>query len=263
MNTNQKRTKEIFFGKDPAEIALDTIPDKISEIFFVDSLLDKGLKKKIYACPSINKIKLTKLTKEELERLVRGNFEHKDTSAPTVHQNIAFTLYKSIESELKDQIDLIAEKDSSLILLLDQCTDPHNLGSITRAAEVFGADLIIKTERGSSPINSTVIKASSGAALITPIVNVTNLNQTIEKIKKLGYWVYGTSLTEGAKDIREFAFPKKTALVMGSEGFGIRKLTESSCDDLLYIPMQGKVGSLNIGQATAVALYEVRRSLKI
>ena len=133
------------------------------------------------------------------------------------------------------------------------------MGSIFRAAAACKASAIIYTDKSSVGITPTVRRVSMGGTEFVPHLKVTNLHRTIEKLKELQVWVYGTCLTGAAESIYKFEPPESYALVLGSEGKGIRELTRKSCDGLLCIPMPGELQSLNVSQAAAVILFELFR----
>jgi len=151
----------------------------------------------------------------------------------------------------------LKEDDSALVLVLDEITDPQNLGAILRSADQFSVSLVIIPERRSAQANTTVVKVSSGAAHYVPLATVTNMNREIEFLKKEGFWVYGASMNGQA--VYKTVFPKRTVLVMGNEGKGIGQLTQKLCDHMVTIPMTGHIDSLNVSVATGILLYEVRR----
>jgi len=143
------------------------------------------------------------------------------------------------------------------ILILDEIADPHNLGSIIRTAECMGVHGIIIPKDRSCLVNETVIKVSAGATSHVKIVKVTNINQEIEKLKKQNIFVYALEL--GGKDLAKTNLTGAIALVIGSEGKGVGKLTKSLCDEVVTIAQYGKLNSLNASVATGMALYEIKR----
>jgi len=146
----------------------------------------------------------------------------------------------------------------SLVLILDSIEDPQNLGSLIRTAESCGVQGILIPKDRAVGLTPTVVKASAGAAAHIPILRVTNLAQAIDDLKKQGFWIVGTD-AHGGKSIYEMKFDMNVALVIGSEGKGIRPLLLKKCDFTVSIPMKGKVSSLNTGIAGAVILYEILR----
>lgn len=143
------------------------------------------------------------------------------------------------------------------LIILDKITDPHNFGSILRTANCAGADGVIIPKRGSVGLNETVAKTSAGAVEYLPVAKVTNIAQTIEKLKKEGLWIVGAEA--GGSVMYETDLTGAIALVIGSEGEGISHLVKEKCDFLCEIPMYGNVNSLNASVAAAVMMYEIVR----
>jgi len=146
----------------------------------------------------------------------------------------------------------------SVVVILDSIEDPQNLGSLIRTAEACGAQGVVIPKDRAAGLTPTAVKISAGAAAHLPIVRVTNLAQAIEDLKKLGFWVVGAE-TRGAKSLYEMKFDMNVALLIGSEGKGIRPLLLRKCDFTVSIPMRGKISSLNTAMAGAVILYEILR----
>lgn len=155
--------------------------------------------------------------------------------------------------EQQDAFENLDTKEKSIVLILDEIQDPRNFGAIIRSAEVFNVDLIIIPERNSVRINETVVKTSTGAIEYVKITKVTNLSDTINKLKRIGFWVYGAA-GEATIDYNLETYPNKIALVLGNEGTGIRKKVREHCDKLIKIPMYGKINSLNVSVATGILL---------
>jgi len=162
-----------------------------------------------------------------------------------------FPSEKEIDSKLKDLI-------TSRVLILDSIQDPRNLGACLRSALAFEFDAVIINKDGSAPVNEYVFKTSVGAILNLNIFYVTNLTRTITYLKKNGFWVIGLD-GKGDGSIFSEKFSSKTALVLGSEGSGIRKLVKENCDNLLKIPISNKIESLNISVAAGIVMYELRK----
>jgi 23S rRNA (guanosine2251-2'-O)-methyltransferase len=159
------------------------------------------------------------------------------------------------ENELESYLKSIKDP---FVLILDGVQDPHNLGACIRTANGAGVDAVIIPRDNAAPITETVQSISCGGAAATPIFRVVNISRIMDKLKGLGVWIAGTSdkATQGlyTSDLRG-----PIALVMGSEGKGMRRLTEEKCDYLLTIPMTGVVPCLNVSVATGVCLYEIKR----
>lgn len=160
----------------------------------------------------------------------------------------------------KNESKNINKKKDAFIVLLDNIQDPHNFGSIIRVCECAGVDGIIIENRRSCVVNETVYKTSGGAVNHMKIAKVTNLNDTIKYLQKQNIWVYACEV--GGKDIYESNLKGNIAVVVGSEGEGVSKLTKQICDDVLSLPMFGKVNSLNVSTATSVIVYEILRQRK-
>lgn len=145
-----------------------------------------------------------------------------------------------------------------MLLALDGVQDPHNLGACLRTAEAVGVDAVIIPRDRSASLTAVALKAAAGAAERVPVITVTNLARTLDRLKELGYWLTGLA-GEGEETLFDVDLTGPLVLVMGAEGEGLRRLTREACDRLVRIPMQGKAESLNVSVATAVCLYEAYR----
>lgn len=160
-------------------------------------------------------------------------------------------------------LDEFVERDNAVFLILDQITDPHNFGACLRTASAMGVTAVIVPRHQSVGLAPTVAKVSVGGSDAVPVVAVTNLARCLEKLKSAGVFVFGTALDESAKPLQACDFDGKVAIVMGSEGDGMRRLTGELCDTLVYIPMTDspdRPQSLNVSVATGMVLWEVFRS---
>lgn len=161
-------------------------------------------------------------------------------------------------SSVEDMLSLAKSKgEKVLLIILDGITDPHNLGAILRSAECFGAHGVVISKHRSAVVNGTVIKTSAGAAEHIMVAKVTNINDTIRELKESGVWVYATDFDGDAPSNVDLS--GNIAIVIGSEGEGIKRLTKELCDGTLTIPQFGKVNSLNASVATGITLYECTR----
>ena len=192
---------------------------------------------------------LTKAAKQKI-RVVDKKVLNNKTNQP--HQGI-IAFFKQ-EKITVDFDKIIAE--SKLLVLLDQVTDPHNVGAIIRSANAFGAGAVITPVKNAATDSPIIAKSSSGAIEDTPLVTVSNLNNTIKSLQKEGFWVVGLD-GYAYDEIQKADLKGKVALVMGSEGSGLRKLVKENCDQLVKLPMCGSVESLNVSVACGVSLYEV------
>ena len=173
------------------------------------------------------------------------------------HQGvIAFASQLALARNLDELLDAI--EGPPLLLILDGITDPHNLGACLRVADGVGAHAVIVPKDRAVGLNATVAKVASGAAETVPYIAVTNLARTMRDLKDRDIWLIGTS-DDADKGLYQADFTGPTALVMGSEGEGMRRLTRETCDLLVSIPMFGAVESLNVSVASGVCLFEARR----
>lgn len=181
-------------------------------------------------------------------------------SLTSKHQGFIAEVTDFKYSSVDDILEYAASKNQPpFIVILDGVEDPHNLGSVLRVAECAGCHGVIIPSRRAASVNETVIKVSAGAAAHIRVAKVTNINDTIDELKKQGVWVYCADM--GGDDIYSANLTGAIALVVGGEGTGVKRLTKEKCDGVVSLPMFGKVNSLNASVATALVVYEyVRRN---
>lgn len=174
------------------------------------------------------------------------------------HQGVVAYVAAHTYVDVKDILDNAQKKGHDpFIIILDKITDPHNFGSILRTANCAGADGVIVPKRGGVGLSDVVAKTSAGAIEYTPVAKVTNIAQTIDRLKKEGVWVVGAE-AEGEVMYKN-NLKGAMALVVGSEGEGISRLVKEKCDFLCKIPMYGNINSLNASVAAAIMMYEIVR----
>jgi 23S rRNA (guanosine2251-2'-O)-methyltransferase len=177
----------------------------------------------------------------------------------THHQGIAAELEEIVWMDPEAPLRRAQERrELPLVVLLDGITDPRNYGAILRSARALGAHGVVSEERRSAPLSPVALKASAGAAYDLPLVRVKNLPRYQEFLKSKGLWIYGASL-QAAKPLRELDLRRPLALIIGSEGKGLRRLVAERCDELVRIPLEG-VESLNAAVALGIFLYEIREA---
>lgn len=185
-------------------------------------------------------------TRDALDRMSRA----------AVHQGViaiaAVSPYRSID-------DVAAT--ARMLVLLDGVEDPHNLGAIIRTAHAAGAAAVVIPDRRAAPVTEVVAKAAAGALAHMPVVKVGNLNQTLDRLKKQGYWIYGLD-ERGTETYDSVGYAEPAALVIGAEGHGLHDLVAKHCDVLVRIPMGGQIASLNVSVAAGIALFEWKRRRK-
>jgi len=178
-----------------------------------------------------------------------------------VHQGIAVLAAPLEPVPLDDICDLVNRQPLSSdsrarIIVLDQVTDPHNIGAIVRTAAAFEASAVVVQDRHTPPVTGVLAKAASGGLEHCPIVRVTNLARALETLKRAGVWCIGLD-SAAAQSVRDAKVAGPIALVLGAEGEGLRRLTRDNCDALARIPHSGPLASLNVSNAAAIALYEI------
>ena len=212
----------------------------IRKVIIQDTFDDKEIK----ALLEKGNFNIEKKTKREIDNLCSG-----------VHQGIILDIPDYQYSRLEDLLD------NEIIVILDHLEDPHNLGAIIRTCEAAGIKSIIIPKNRQVGINATVMKTSVGTLENVSVAEVSNIANTIDRLKKEGYWIVGTAL-ENSIDYREINYDGKIVLVIGSEGFGISALTAKKCDFLAKIPMYGETNSLNASVAAGIMIYEIIRNRK-
>lgn len=168
-----------------------------------------------------------------------------------IHQGVVAKVRPYEYQELENVLNVEVRQR---FLILDEISDPHNLGAILRTAEATKLDGIIMSKKNQVPLNATVAKVSSGAIEHVNVILVNNINQTIKKLKENNIWIIGTD-DKAENSYLEIPKDLSVAIVLGSEGSGIRPLVKENCDILVKIPMYGKVNSLNVSVAAALMLY--------
>ena len=179
----------------------------------------------------------------------------------TKHQNVAIRCNKRSE-ESEQYLNTIINKDNLKILILDGISDPHNVGACLRSAVAFDIDAVIVPKNRSCHLTPTVRKISCGASELIPFIIVTNLVRTINLLKENGVMVFGSDV-QAKQAHGEVEFTKKNALIIGSEGKGMRRLTKENCDALIKIDMSEKMDSLNASVSAGILLCEIDRQNKI
>lgn len=190
----------------------------------------------------------------------RKELEH--MAAESVHQGVMARIKRGEQQDegfLENLLDNL--KEPAFLLVLDEVTDPHNLGACLRSADAAGVHAVITPKDNAATLTPVVRKVASGAAEVIPFIQVTNLARTLAWLKQRGVWLVGTT-GEATQSLYEIDLKGAIAIVMGAEGKGMRRLTKESCDYLAYIPMGGTVESLNVSVATGVCLFEALRQRK-
>jgi len=229
----------LVYGKNVVNEVLDN-NTKIHKVFLDNNFNDQSI--------------LNKINKKNLKKFHMDKNKLDKICSNSVNQGIAMDIEEFNYLDIKD---IESDSESNFIIMLDSLEDPHNFGAIIRTCECAGVNYIIIPRNRSVSVNSTVYKTASGALSHMKIVEVVNLSNTIRKLKDLGYWVYGADMD--GKDYRTIKYDGKTCLVIGSEGHGLKQIVSNSCDEIVSIPMKGKINSLNASVATGILIYEIMK----
>lgn len=201
---------------------------------------------KILELARLKKVHTVFIDKNEFTKKFKGNTQG------CVCETIPFETY-----ELSDVINENKNDKHSVVVILDELNDPHNLGAILRSSDVFSVSAIIYKKHNSVGLNETVAKVSTGAINYVKCCEVSNLNQAIAKLKDNGYWVIGLD-GEAKGNLKTIPDEVPLAIVVGSEGYGISRLVKENCDLMVKIPMSGHVSCLNASVSCAIVLYQIR-----
>jgi 23S rRNA (guanosine2251-2'-O)-methyltransferase len=204
---------------------------------------------------------------EEIGAKLLGRVRHEVVDTDTVgralppgavHQGVALLCESLGRRALEDVLQ--PSERRRIVLVLDQISDPHNAGAILRTAAAFGISAVVVQDRNSPPEAGALAKAASGALDIVPVVSVVNISRALEELQKLGFWRIALA-GDGESSLKDAAAENgDIALVLGSEGSGIRRLVREHCDAAAIVPIDSAMESLNVSNAAAIAMYELRRS---
>ncbi|MEO6694416.1 MAG: 23S rRNA (guanosine(2251)-2'-O)-methyltransferase RlmB [Ignavibacteria bacterium] len=243
----------LVIGKNPVLETLKSNPQDFNKIILLKKVKPDNKLKSIVTIAEENKINVVYLNYFDFKQF----FDNKSKDEGVDQGVIGFIKdyeYKTLREIVEENKKIV----NPVVVILDQITDPHNLGAIIRSAVCLGADGIVIPRHNSAEVNHTVLKTSSGAVNYISIAKETNLTNTILFLKKNNYWIAGTDM-QNSKSIFESDLKIPLALIIGSEGAGMRNNLKNQCDILLRIPMSGKIGSLNASVSAGVFLYEIFR----
>ncbi|AWT08892.1 MULTISPECIES: 23S rRNA (guanosine(2251)-2'-O)-methyltransferase RlmB [Stutzerimonas stutzeri group] len=238
---------EKIYGLHAVEALLRHHPKRVKQVWLAEGRGDPRAQVLIELAAQA-RVSVGQCERREMDAWVEG-----------VHQGVVAEVSPSQvwgEAMLDELLD--RAEGPPLLLVLDGVTDPHNLGACLRTADAAGALAVIVPKDKSATLNATVRKVACGAAEVIPLVAVTNLARTLEKLQQKGLWIVGTA-GEAEQSLYEQDLTGPIVLVMGAEGRGMRRLTREHCDYLVRLPMAGSVSSLNVSVATGVCLFEALR----
>lgn len=244
----KKNRSEIIYGIHAVESALQHGCENVLKIWVLQGRKDKRAQ---------NIINLAQKHGISLEAMSADKMKKKCDDAS--HQGVI----ANVRSSRKNSIALedVIGRDKLLLLILDGVQDPHNIGACLRTADAAGVDAVLVSKNRSPGLTGVISKVASGAADTVPYIMVSNLARAMQQLRDNDVWIIGTS-GETESSIYDISVTPRMAVVMGSEGKGLRRLTRENCDELVSIPMQGTVESLNISVATGISLFEVRRKIE-
>lgn len=214
----------------------------------------------VYICGEGGSLSLIAGLAKEQGAVIKQECRQKldEMSGGGAHQGVIALCACAEYVEIKDILEAAkAKNEPPFVIICDGIEDPHNLGAIIRTAECAGVHGVIIPKRRSASLNETVFKTSAGAASWVPVARVANIPAAIDELKRQGLWIYGTDAS--GEDYTKTDLKGPIGLVIGSEGFGIGKLTASKCDFMLRLPLKGKITSLNASVAAGIFMYEALR----
>jgi 23S rRNA (guanosine2251-2'-O)-methyltransferase len=233
----------LIYGRNPVFEALES--GTLERVYVADGVEAKFARELELRCGRAG-VRLEWVSRIELDQAV-GTTQHQGVVAETADARFV---------DVDECLEFAASKNEQpLLVLLDGITDPHNFGAIIRSAEVLGAHGVVVEERRSAPLSATVVKTAAGATQYLPVAQVKNLPRLIDDLKEQGIWVYGAA-GEAQQTLERLDTDRPLALVIGSEGEGLRRLVREKCDELVKIPTRGKVQSLNASVAAAILIHD-------
>lgn len=249
MKKEIKLSDMLIFGKHPTLSALQNPNRRCHELWVTQSTLNTI---------GYNNLKLLVKAKHIDFKIVENKDIEKLIGQETVHQGILLRVSPLETPDLISVLATAAQKPFSLIVLLDQVTDPHNVGAILRSAAAFDAEAVVTTTLHSPQESTTLAKSASGALEAIPFIKITNLVTTLKLMKDHGFWIIGL---DGHTSTTLESVPNYThmGLILGAEGQGMRSLTKQHCDLIVKLPITSKVESLNVSNAAAISLYSLTR----
>lgn len=246
-------TKDLVMGRNCVVEILKHTPERLLKVFVAerrDERDSQGRRGDLIGALTEHKVPVVQMGRQELSELV-GSESHQGFVAVVSPRRIL-----SLDALVKKA----EEQDNLGVLALDGVLDPQNIGAVLRAAECFGVSAVMWSRNRSADLGPVIAKASVGASELLDLCPVSNLNRAIERLKSVGVWSVGAVVSPQAQSLDSFDAPEKWLLVMGSEGSGIQPLIQRGLDFSIYIPMRGKISSLNVSQATAVLLSRLSNS---
>lgn len=240
---NLTKDQELVCGINAVNEIISIRPSSVTTLFIED---DKG--KRIQELDQLAK-------QNNIEVVLQDSSFFQKNFSEMNHQSVAIICHKRLE-ENENFLENLFEKKNLLLLILEHITDPHNVGACIRTAAAAGVDAIIVPKNRSCHLTPTVRKISSGGAELIPFVVVTNIVRTINKLQSAGVMIYGTDM-KASKLHNEINYGDKSALIIGSEDKGLKRLTLENCDEIIKVNMPGRIESLNASVSTGIMLFQM------
>lgn len=244
-----KKTDDLICGRNSVEEALKS-GRSLNQLFAAGAEGSAGIRRLVSLAKSAG-VPVKEVDSRKLDSLCGGKN----------HQGVAAFCAAHEYADIEDILEIARSKgEAPFLIILDGIEDPHNLGAVIRTAEACGAHGVIIPKRRCAALTDTVSKTSAGAVEYMPVARVSNLSNTIERLKEQNIWIYGLDMD--GQDYRQTDFSGGAALVIGSEGRGISRLVREKCDFTVSIPMRGNVNSLNASVAAGIVMYRASDTLK-
>jgi 23S rRNA (guanosine2251-2'-O)-methyltransferase len=239
-----EREKVYIYGKHALSEALAYAPQILRKVFLSSEIAgDKDLR---------NLLKSRQIPMEVMERKAASKMVGSDAT----HQGvIAVADTSALMLDFKDFISKLQPTEDTMLVIMDELNDPHNVGAVIRSAAALGAAGVLMPTHNQAPVTGSVVKASAGMAFRVPLVTIGNVNYAIEALQKMGFKAYALAM-KGSKSITKVEFDAPAVFIVGNEAEGIRKQTLENCDEIIRIPMHPRAESLNASVSAAVVLYQ-------
>ncbi|WP_169542759.1 23S rRNA (guanosine(2251)-2'-O)-methyltransferase RlmB [Sneathiella aquimaris] len=249
----QNSQKDAWLYGDHAVLAALSNPDrKIRRLLLTKSKLDKlelDMQERVQKIPTLELV-----SADDIRALLPDQ---------AIHQGIALMASPLKELDIEDVVALVDNSPGNAVAILDQVTDPHNVGAILRSAAAFNIAAVILPDRHSPPVTGVLARSASGAVETVPMVRVGNLSRAMDRLAEMGFWRIGMDGTAAQTLEQAVKGTDRLAIVLGSEGKGLRRLTSEKCDLLGKLPMSDSIESLNVSNAAAIAFYEINRANQV
>jgi 23S rRNA (guanosine2251-2'-O)-methyltransferase len=243
-----KSTKLTVYGRKPVIELIESQPKNIYQVYIRENGTGEFFAG-AHALAKKQKVLIQKVPQKKITEL----------AGDVNDQGIVAVIKEFVYADFHAWMDALNLEEKPAVLLLDEIEDPHNVGAIIRSAAAFGISAVLLPTHRQAGVSSTVFKTSAGAVSKIPIIQIGNVNQTIDVLKHAGFWVAGLADGEDAQTLWDVTFDTPTVFIVGNEGEGIRKKTSEYCDFMIKVPMQEGIDSLNASVASALACYEWRR----